>query len=79
MRTNSRITTDGPYLHVLLPDVLPPDWETLRRDLDPEIDEGVTHITFALGRAAGVGPGDPELLELVGSLRASGVESAVLH
>ena len=78
MRTNSRITTDGPYLHVLLPDAVPPDWEALRRDLDPEIDEGVTHITFAMGRAAGIAPDDPELLELVGSLRTSGVESVVL-
>jgi hypothetical protein len=79
MHTNSQITTDGPYLHVLMPDVVPPDWESLRRELDPEIDEGVTHITFALGRAAGVGPDDEHLLELVGSLRSSGVESVVLH
>jgi hypothetical protein len=79
MHTTSRITTDGPYLHVLLQDVLPPDWEALRRDLEPEIDEGVTHITFALGRAAGIAPDDPHLVELVGSLRTCGVESDVLH
>ncbi len=79
MQSTSQITTDGPYLHVLMTDVFPPDWESLRRELDPEIDEGVTHITFALGRSAGVKPDDAHLLELVGSLRSSGVESLVLH
>jgi hypothetical protein len=40
MHPISGITSDGPYLHVLLRDVLPPDWEALRHDLEPEIEEG---------------------------------------
>ena len=78
MHTTSTLTTDGPYLHVLLPDVLPPDWQDLRHELEPELDEGVTHVTFVLGRCAGVEPDDEELRALVGSLRATGVE-AVVH
>jgi hypothetical protein len=43
------ILCDGPYLRVVLPDVLPPDWEALRRDLEPEIEEGVRHLTLVVG------------------------------
>ena len=77
--TMCRITSDGPYLHVVLPDVLPPDWDALSRDIEPELDEGVTHVTFVLGHAAGVQPDDPHLLHLVDSLRASKVRAVVLH
>jgi hypothetical protein len=79
MQATSRITADGPYLHVLLPDVLPPDWEALRRDLEPEIEEGARHVTFVLGRRAGVEPSDLNLIDLVASLRSSGLDTLVLH
>jgi hypothetical protein len=79
MHTTSRITADGPYLHVLLPDVLPPNWEALRRDLEPEIEEGARHVTFVLGRSAGVEPSDSNLLDLVDSLRELGVETDLLY
>lgn len=77
--TMCRIISDGPYLHVVLPDVLPPDWDALSRDLEPELEEGVTRVTFVLGHAAGVEPDDPHLLDLVDSLRAADVEAVVLH
>ena len=35
---------NGPYLRVILPDVLPPDWTALARDL--ELDEGVKSATL---------------------------------
>jgi hypothetical protein len=76
--TSTRITSDGPYLHVLLRDVLPPDWEALRRDLEPEIEEGATHVTFALARSTAVTPHDQGLVKLVESLHGSGIQTIVL-
>ncbi len=79
MQTTTRITSDGPYLHVLLPDVLPPDWAALRRELEPEIDEGARHVTFAIGRSTGVKADDLDLIDLVDSLREAGLEAVILH
>ncbi len=79
MHTTGRITSDGPYLHVLLRDVLPPDWKALRRELEPEIDEGARHVTFALARSTSVTPDDPDLIDLVDSLREAGIEAVILH
>ena len=78
MRSTSEISCDGPYLRVFLPDVLPPDWEALRRELEPELDEGVSRVTFIVGRCA-ITCDDPSLLDLVGSLQSSGVDAAVVH
>jgi hypothetical protein len=36
MSLDHRIRYDGPYLHVDLPDAVPPDWDAVRRDLDPD-------------------------------------------
>lgn len=79
MQTTNVITSDGPYLHVLLRDVVPPDWEELRQDLEPEINEGARHVTFALARTVRVTHRDPQLLKLVGALHDAGVESTILH
>jgi hypothetical protein len=79
MRSTHEISTDGPYLHVFLPDVIPPDWEALRRELEPELEEGGSRVTFVVGRCAGIGVDDPSLLDLVGSLRSSGVQAVVAH
>lgn len=78
MRHTSEISTDGPYLRVLLPDVLPPDWEALRRKLEPEVVEGVTRATVILGNCAGITPGDPDLEDMLGSLRSAGVDTLVV-
>jgi hypothetical protein len=66
-------------MRVLLPDVLPPDWEALRHELEPEVDEGATRVTLIIGECTGVTPGDPDLEDLVGSLRADGVDAVVLR
>ena len=78
MRYTSEISCDGPYLRVFLPDVLP-DWEALRLELEPELDEGASRVTFIVGRCAGITCDDPSLLDLVGSLQASGVDAVVVH
>jgi hypothetical protein len=41
MMTTHEVRHDGPYLHVTLPDVLPPDWVSLWHDVDLEIEDGV--------------------------------------
>jgi hypothetical protein len=79
MRLTHEISTDGPYLHVFLPDVVPPDWEALRRELEPELEEGASRVTLVVGQRSGVGVDDPSLLDLVGSLRSSGVQALVAH
>jgi hypothetical protein len=79
MRFTHEISADGPYLHVYLPDVVPPDWETLRRELEPELEEGASRVTLVVGQCAGIGVDDPALLDLVGSLRSSGVQAVVAH
>jgi hypothetical protein len=48
MRSTTEITCDGPYLRVFLPDVLPPDWEALRRELEPELEEGASGVDAAI-------------------------------
>jgi hypothetical protein len=40
----------GPYLRVTLPDVSPPDWGALLRDLRIELDEGVERATVITPR-----------------------------
>ena len=79
MRFTHEISTDGPYLHIYLPDVVPPNWEALRRELEPELEEGASRITLVVGPCAGVHVDDPSLLDLVGSLRSSGVQAVVAH
>jgi hypothetical protein len=41
MLETHELLRNGPYLRVTLPEVLPPDWNALERDLDLELGEGV--------------------------------------
>jgi hypothetical protein len=79
MRYLSEMTCDGPYLRVLLPDVLPPDWGTLRRDLELELDEGGMRVTLVVGECSPVAEDDPSLAALVGSLRNEDVDAFVVR
>ena len=78
METSTVVTRDGPYLHVLLRDVLPPDWDELRRDLEDEIEFGARRVTIALGHSSGTPSTDPELLHLRDRLQAIGVSTDIL-
>jgi hypothetical protein len=42
MGSTYEITHDGPYMRIVLPDFLPPHWESLRREVAFECDEPVT-------------------------------------
>ena len=79
MRETTEITAIGPFVRVALPDVLPPNWEELRSDLEPELDEGASLVTFVLGPCCGVDRDDPSLLEFLKTLRSAGVAAGVVH
>jgi hypothetical protein len=44
MRDRYELTCDGPYVRVVLPDVLPPDWDALEREIDEEVEDGATKV-----------------------------------
>ena len=64
---------NGPYLRVILPDVLPPDWSPLARDLEIELDEGVESATLVTPQID-VASGDLDrILQLSSMLTRQGV------
>ena len=47
MLSTHEVHRNGPYLRVIIPDVLPPDWGALRKDVKNELDEGgVDRVTI---------------------------------
>jgi hypothetical protein len=78
METSTVITCDGPYLHVLLRDVLPPDWEELRRELEDEIECGARRVTIAVGLSSGMSSTNADLLDLQDWLQAIGVPTTIV-
>ena len=64
---------NGPYLRVILPDVLPPDWTALTRDLELELDEGVERATLVTPHIDAVGGDLDRLLQLSSMLIRQGV------
>jgi hypothetical protein len=79
MRLSTEISRDGPYLRVVLPDVLPPDWEALQRDLESEIEEGAPRMALIAARRAGSVHDDPRLIDLVRSLMSAGWDAVALY
>jgi hypothetical protein len=45
MLETHELLRNGPYLRVALPEVLPPDWDSLESELDLEMGEGVVEKT----------------------------------
>lgn len=78
MRDTAKISRDGPYIRVLLPDILPPDWDALERALESELEEGATRVQLVLGECAGCTPEDPAFVRLERWLRHAGIDVAVL-
>ena len=64
---------NGPYLRVILPDVLPPDWTALSRDLELELDEGVETATLVTPHIDAVGGDLDRILQLSSMLIRQGV------
>ncbi len=40
MLSTHKVQRNGPYLRIVIPDVLPPDWGALRQDVTRELEEG---------------------------------------
>ena len=77
MRCDYEVLRDGPYVSVVLPDVLPPDWDAVRRDIETEIDDGAARVMVMPGDARGP-EYDLGIDALVCGLRAEGVETTVI-
>lgn len=73
MLESYELCRNGPYLRVILPDVLPPDWTALDRDLELELDEGVERATVVTPRIDVSNGGLDRLLELSSTLIRQGV------
>ena len=64
---------NGPYLRVTLPDVLPPDWAALLRDLRQEASEGVERVTVVAAAIDLTGDEGERVLGLAATLAADGL------
>jgi hypothetical protein len=78
MRDAYELTRDGPYVRVVLPDVLPPDWEALEREVADEVDDGATRIMLMAGDAGTLDTHGDRLAALVRALEAEGVSAVVV-
>jgi hypothetical protein len=79
VRYGSELMQDGPYLQVVLPDVLPPDWDALRREVESAIDDGATRVTVIASDRVGLEPDDYRLEAMVDWLKDEGLEVVVLR
>jgi hypothetical protein len=79
VRYGSELMQDGPYLQVVLPDVVPPDWDALRRDVESAIDDGATRVTVIASNCVGFETDDDGLEAMVNSLKDEGVEVVVFR
>ena len=78
MRDAYELTRDGPYVRVVLPDVLPPDWDALGREIDDEVDDGATRVMLMAGDAGTLDVHGERLAVLVTGLEAEGIDAIVV-
>jgi hypothetical protein len=79
MRDTYELTRDGPYVRVVLPEVLPPDWDALEREIGEEVDDGAARIMMMVGDAGTLDTHAERLAALVSGLEAEGVDAIVLR
>ncbi len=80
MMLDYEVVRDGPRLRVVLPDVVPPDWDSLERDLRSEIEDGATRILVCAGAIEGPEEADDRLISLIQSFAGGGIDAvAVWH
>jgi hypothetical protein len=78
MRDAYELTRDGPYVRVVLPDVLPPDWDALDREIGEEIDDGATRVMLMAVDAGTLDTHTKRLTELLRKLGDVGVDAIVV-
>jgi hypothetical protein len=79
VRYGSEVMRDGSCLQVALLDVVPPDRDALRRDVDSAIDDGVTRVRVIASDRVGLEPDDDRLEAMVDWLKGEGLEVVVLR
>ena len=78
MRDRYELTCDGPYVRVVLPDVLPPDWDALEREIDEEVEDGATKVMVMAADERTLDTHVERLSALVSQLRADGIDTVVV-
>jgi len=78
MRDSYEITRDGPYLRVVLPDVVPPDWDAIEGEIAAEVDEGATRIMVVAGDRGSLDTHGDRLDTLVEELETQGLTAVVV-
>jgi hypothetical protein len=78
MRDGYELRRDGPYVRIVLPDVLPPDWDTLEREIDEEVQDGATRVMVMVGDAGTLDTHAERLAVLVSALQTEGVHAVVV-
>jgi hypothetical protein len=79
MRDTYELTRDGPYVRVVLPDVLPPDWDALEREIDDEIDDGATRIVVMSVDAGTLDTHGERLALIVSRLEDARIDAVVVR
>jgi hypothetical protein len=78
MRDAYELTRDGPYVRIVLPDVLPSDWDALEREIGDEVDDGATRVMVMAGDGGTLDTHGDRLTVLVRRLEDQGVETVVV-
>jgi hypothetical protein len=78
MTFDYELVRDGPHVRVVLPDVVPPDWDGLERDLRSEIEDGATQIVVCDGAFDGPEEADDRLITLIESLADEGIDAVAI-
>ena len=79
MRDRYELTCDGPYVRVVLPDVLPPDWDALEREIDEEVEDGARKVMLMAADERTLDTHGERLSALVSGLQAQGIDIVVVR
>jgi hypothetical protein len=78
MRDRYELTRDGPYVRIVLPDVLPPDWDVLEGEIDEEVQDGAARVMVVAADERTLDTHGERLTELLAELEAEGVDTVVV-
>jgi hypothetical protein len=77
VRCDHELLRDGPQVRVVLPDVLPPDWDSIKREIEREIDDGAERV-MVMRRDARSHAYDSGVERLVLGLEAEGIPTIIV-
>ena len=76
MKLDHEVRYDGPYMHIYLPDTVPPDWDAVRRSFDRDIYVSRAFITASTTMSP---EDEAELIALSETLAADGATVSVIR